>query len=178
MRRRRGSERRHGDRPCRCHGAAAGGSAPAPTCAEPPGGRGAGTKRSPCSTQGALGRVTPHGRTSRPRPVPASRRAGRLRGADRPRPPGRPPGRPPAAPPGRPLQILKDHSQVTLKPSLLQAEQSQFSQPFLQESCSTPLIILVASSGPVPRGPCPSCAGTPELDARLQLGLTRAEQRG
>ncbi|RMC16490.1 hypothetical protein DUI87_06425 [Hirundo rustica rustica] len=39
----------------------------------------------------------------------------------------------------------------------------------LQETSFIPLIILVASSGLTPTVPCPSCAGTPELAAELQI---------
>ena len=46
------------------------------------------------------------------------------------------------------------------------------------QSCSIPLITLVASSGLAPAGPCPSCAGTPELDAALQVGSQQSGAEG
>ena len=67
-----------------------------------------------------------------------------------------------------PLQVLKGHHKVSPEPSSLLAEQSRFSQPFL---------ISGPFSGLAQTGPSPSCAGSPELDAALQWGLTRAEQR-
>jgi len=62
--------------------------------------------------------------------------------------------------------------------SLLQAEQAQLSQPFLTERCSSPRIIFVASSGPTPTAPCPSCAESSRAGHRTPGGLSPEQSRG
>ncbi|KFZ65487.1 IQ domain-containing protein D, partial [Podiceps cristatus] len=61
------------------------------------------------------------------------------------------------------------------EPPLLQAEPPQLSQPVPQQSCSRLRAILVASSGPAPAAPCPSCSfGLRECPGRiLKPGQTK-----
>ena len=68
-------------------------------------------------------------------------------------------------------QVLKDHSEVSLEPSLLQPKQSQFPQPFLIGEVLQPSDHLSGSPlDPLQELHVLSVLGTPGLDAVLQMG--------
>ncbi|KAK4819180.1 hypothetical protein QYF61_025995 [Mycteria americana] len=78
-----------------------------------------------------------------------------------------------------PLEVLKSCNKVSLEPSLLQAEQPQLSQPFLTAEVFQPSDHLhVPPLDPLQQVDACLVLRTPDLDAVLQGGLSRAEQRG
>ena len=66
------------------------------------------------------------------------------------------------------LQVLEGHNEVSRSLLFFNLNNSNSLNLFSQERCSSPLLILVASSGLVPRAPCLSFAGGPRPEVQVE----------
>ena len=76
------------------------------------------------------------------------------------------------------LPVLEGCCKVSLKPSLLQAEQPQLSQPFFTGEVFHPTDHFVALLWATPTGPCLSCAEGSRAGCRTPGGVSPRQSRG